>query len=425
METIIRVEGLGKRFLQHGEQRARTFRQFVEGGWRRRNPARDFWALRQLDFTVERGEMLGIVGQNGAGKSTLLRLLGGVMRADEGRVLTTAPVHGLLDLNAGMHPDLSGRENAIIGGIMAGLTRKEVVARLPEIVAFAELEEFIDEPVRTYSSGMRLRLGFAVAVHIEPQILLIDEVLSVGDIGFQKKCLDRIDSFKARGCAIVLISHDLEQVQTMCNRVLWLSHGRIETLDSPAAVVPRYQSKMLEMSALLTPTAAEEAEAANPLLKLRVNRFGSLESEILKVELLGPNDVPISEIANGESLTIELTVRAAIPLSDMHLAVGLSNERGVDCLDVNTDEDFAMLPAANGITRVRLHLNRLDLVSGLYFVSVGIYVKSWEFALDRHVNVYPLTVTGPHREGLLDPPRSWGVRDATESVGGSSRVAQH
>lgn len=409
METAIRVEGLGKRFVQHGEPRARTFRRFLEGGWRRRAPERDFWALRNLDFSVERGEMLGIVGQNGAGKSTLLRLLGGVMRADEGRVWTSAPVHGLLDLNAGMHPDLTGRENAIICGIMAGLTRKEVVARLPEIVEFAELEKFIEEPVRTYSSGMRLRLGFAVAVHIEPQILLIDEVLSVGDIAFQKKCLDRIDSFKARGCAILLISHDLDQVEAMCNRVLWLSHGHIETLDRAGAVLPRYQSKMLEKTALLTPAASEETATANAALQLHVNRFGTLESEIVKVELLGPDATPVSSIASGDGLTIELTVRAARPLSEMHFAVALSNDRGVECLEVNTEEDVAAFPAVDGMMRVRLNLARLELSGGLYFFSVGIYEKNWEFALDRHVNAYPLTVEGTHWEGLLDPPRSWAM----------------
>lgn len=414
METVIRVEGLGKRFLQHGEQRARTFRQYLEGGWRRKKVERNFWALRDLNFTVQRGEMLGIVGQNGAGKSTLLRLLGGVMRADEGRIVTTAPVHGLLDLNAGMHPDLSGRENAIIGGIMAGLTRKEVVARLHDIVQFAELEDFIDEPVRTYSSGMRLRLGFAVAVHIDPQILLIDEVLSVGDIGFQRKCLDRIDAFRARGCAIVLISHDLQQVEAMCSRVLWLSHGRVEVLDSPSAVVPRYESKMIELSALLTPAAVDISENSSPLLQLNVNRFGTLENEIVNVKLQTPEGTPANPIANGDGLVVELTVKATRPLQDMNLAVVISNDSGVACLDVNTEEDFAVLSQSDGTMRVRLHLQRVDLVSGQYFVSVGIYEKTWAFAFDRHVNVYPLTIEGPHREGLLDPPRSWAMVDPSE-----------
>lgn len=409
MEPVIRVEDLGKRFLQHGEQRARTFRKYLEGGWRRKKSERDFWALRDLNFTVQPGEMLGIVGQNGAGKSTLLRLLGGVMRADEGRIVTSVPVHGLLDLNAGMHPDLSGRENAIIGGIMAGLTRKEVVARLPDIVEFAELEAFIDEPVRTYSSGMRLRLGFAVAVHIDPQILLIDEVLSVGDIGFQRKCLDRIDTFRARGCAIVLISHDLEQVESMCSRVLWLSHGRAEFLDRPSAVVPRYQSKMLELSALLTPAAINTSNNLNPLLQLNFNRFGTLESEIVSVELLTPQDTPANRIANGDGLVVELTIRATRPLQEMHLSVVISNDLGVDCLDVNTEEDFAVLSQSHGTIKVRLHVERVDLVSGQYFVSVGIYEKTWAFALDRHVSVYPFTIEGPHREGLLDPPRSWAM----------------
>ncbi len=253
----------------------------------RRPSAESFWALHDVSLSVRPGEALGVIGRNGSGKSTLMRILGGVMRPDAGRITHDGPVRGLLDLNTGMHPDLTGRENVFINGIIAGNSRREVEAKFDEIVAFAELEHCIDEPMRTYSTGMRMRLGFAVAVHVSPGVLLIDEVLSVGDLAFQEKCLARIKAFKDAGAAIVLISHDLTQVAGLCEKTLWLSDGTQTALGPSGEVVAAYREAMHAETRRRTPrdTQSRLLPGGRELIA-GVNRFGSLEAEILDVRLL-------------------------------------------------------------------------------------------------------------------------------------------
>ena len=225
--AAIVVEDLGKRFRRYPADRPRTLKETVVRGLRRTRPVDDFWALRDISFSVAPGRMVGVVGPNGAGKSTLLRLVGGVGRVDEGQVKVNGRIGALLDLGAGFHPDLTGRENVYINGVVAGLTRGQVADRFADIVEFAELEEFIDSPLRTYSTGMHMRLGFAVAVHTDPDILLIDEILAVGDLAFQRKCLDRIDQFRARGCTILLVSHDTPSLRRLGDEVLGLRRGEL------------------------------------------------------------------------------------------------------------------------------------------------------------------------------------------------------
>ena len=238
-ESII-VKDLGKQYRRYPKDRAWTLQEVFQWGVRRIRPIHIFWALRDVSFTVSPGHMLGIVGRNGAGKSTLLRVLSGVSRPDEGAVEMFGRVDALLDLGTGFHPDLTGRENVYVNGVINGLTRREVTQRFDSIVAFAELEDFIDSPLRTYSTGMQMRLAFAVATHTHPDILLIDEVLAVGDAAFQRKCLDRIGQFKAEGCSIVLVSHDTELVAELCDEALWLRGGVVAAYGTGADVVKRY-----------------------------------------------------------------------------------------------------------------------------------------------------------------------------------------
>jgi lipopolysaccharide transport system ATP-binding protein len=237
--TIV-VDRLGKQFRKYHHDRPWTVQEVFQRGLRRINPIEYFWALWDISFAVPAGRMLGIIGGNGAGKSTLLRLLGRVGRPTEGRIQVEGRIDALLDLGAGFHPDLTGRENVFISGVINGLTRREVARQFHSIVAFAELEQFIDFPLRTYSTGMQMRLAFAVAAHTHPDVLLIDEVLAVGDLAFQRKCLDRIAAFKAEGCTIVLISHDTGLVGQLCDEALWLHAGRLMVHGPAPVVVARY-----------------------------------------------------------------------------------------------------------------------------------------------------------------------------------------
>ena len=240
MLPAIAVESLGKRFRCYAKHRPHTMMEAALAGFRGVRTTNYFWALRNVSFTVAPGEMLGIVGKNGAGKSTLLRLLGRVGRPEEGRITLTGRVGALLDLGAGFHPDLTGRENVLVNAVVAGLLEREARRQFDPIVQFAELSDFIDHPVRTYSTGMMMRLAFSVAVHTHPKILLVDEYLSVGDQDFQNKCLNRIAQMKAEGCAIVWISHNAGQIRDLCDRAIWLHQGSIRLAGDPALVVSQY-----------------------------------------------------------------------------------------------------------------------------------------------------------------------------------------
>jgi len=403
------VDRVGKKFSHNETERARTFRRFLESGWRQQRTKRDFWALRDVSFGVEPGEMLGVIGRNGSGKSTLLRLLGGVMRPNEGSVYTQHRVNGLLDLSAGMHPELTGRENAVCTGVLAGLTRREIVARMDEVVEFAELHDFIDEPLRSYSAGMKLRLGFAVAAQTRPRILLIDEVLAVGDLAFQSKCLDRITEFRADGCAIVLISHDLSQVEANCDRALWLRDGEVVTIGATRDVAHHYMSAILDETAARTPDEAEFDTSDQPHLELNRNRFGSLENQITRVRLLGADGSEITTLQAGDPLTIEATIETKTAIRDLHFSVTLANDKGVDLVDVTSQMDAVTLPSRTGTASIALTWDRIDLAAGLYHVTLGLYEKDWTFAYDRHVNAYDLLVEGRESWCSVTPPHRWSI----------------
>ncbi len=198
---------------------------------------REFWALRNVSFEIPKGITLGIIGSNGSGKSTLLKLIAGIHRPTSGGVATNGRISALIELGAGFHPEFTGRENIFINGIILGLTRKQIQQKLEDIIQFSELEDFIDSPVKTYSSGMYMRLAFAIAVAVDPEILLIDEILAVGDASFQKKCQNRINTFKADGKTIVIVTHDLSALERYCDRVLWLDHGKLQAYGDVQSVM--------------------------------------------------------------------------------------------------------------------------------------------------------------------------------------------
>jgi lipopolysaccharide transport system ATP-binding protein len=231
----ITVSNLGKRYWLQGSA-PRTFQQALTQVFRSARRGNPFWALRDVSFTIAPGEAVGLVGHNGAGKSTLLRLICGLGRATTGSVRVDGRVAALLDLGAGFHPNLTGRENLYVSAIVAGLRRAEVNARYRSIVDFAEIEEFIDQPLRTYSSGMQMRLAFAVATHVDPEVLIVDEALAVGDSNFQQKCFERIAGFRKDGKTLLLVSHDPNMLGRFCRRALWMDHGQLRA-DGPAELI--------------------------------------------------------------------------------------------------------------------------------------------------------------------------------------------
>src|SRR6266576_663389 len=327
MDYAVVVKGLGKQFCRYHPDRPRTLQETFAKGLHRLRPFERFWALRDITFNIERGRMIGVVGPNGSGKSTLLRLNSGGGRPDAGRIEVNGRIGALLDLGTCFHPDLTGRENVFISGVIFGLTHREVAERFDSIVAFAELEEFIDNPIRTFSTGMQMRLAFAVSVHTDPEILLIDEVLSVGDHAFQHKCLDRIAQFKAEGRTIVLVSHETELVREFCDEALWLSSGRVIVNGLPNIVVNKY---IEEAEILLHQQASVDAETQRRTpnfapavttfqgtqLRLNENRSGSLELELMAVRLVDLQGQLVSRMESGGSLRIEIDYRVLNPITE-------------------------------------------------------------------------------------------------------------
>jgi len=415
MSAAITVQNVSKKFRTYHPQRPNTIAELVVKGPTLLRAADQFWALRDVSFQIGQGRMLGVIGKNGAGKSTLLRLIGGVGRPDNGRIQVNGRIGALLDLGAGFHPDLTGRENTFISGVISGLLRQEISERFDSIVAFAELEDFIDNPLRTYSTGMQMRLAFAIAAHIDPDVLLIDEVLAVGDLAFQRKCLDRIAQFRADGCTILLVSHDADQVQKLCDEVLWLRQGQIVAYGEPEIVVGQYVAEMADQTRRRTPPVTPTLRTSSgTTLQINKNRFGSLEMEITAVHLLDAQGMPVSEMVSGQALQVEIDYHAPAPIQMPIVGVTISREDGFVCYDTHTEAEGIKLGEREGEGRISLVVDRLDLVQGVYFVDVGIYEAKWSHAYDYHWHVYPLLVTsGVGDKGVLAPPSRWLLDDVS------------
>jgi lipopolysaccharide transport system ATP-binding protein len=366
-----------------------------------------FWGLRDLTFTIARGCMFGIVGRNGAGKSTLLRLLGGLLRPDEGRVEVNGRVSGLLELGAGFHPDLTGRENIEIAGVVGGLTRREVAARFDEIVEFAELRSVIGSPLRTYSSGMHMRLAFSVAVHVDPQILLVDEVLAVGDLPFQRKCIARIRRFKKQGCSVIVVSHDLSMIRELCDDALWLEQGRMKRVGTAEEVVRAYSEDALQET--LRRTRAEwEAEANTSGTK----RVGSREVEISTIDVISPDYEAREDLVCGEPLQLEISYFAPEPVRDPVFFVCIIEEEGRVHFKAATDSAYTNVPVVEGHGKLSLKVKNLQLEPGEYYVDVAVYEKDWRYAYDYHSRVYCMRVRrGPasHSDSRGGARAEWAV----------------
>ncbi|MFN3477238.1 MAG: ABC transporter ATP-binding protein, partial [Candidatus Methylomirabilales bacterium] len=394
----IEVEKVSKRFRMRTVEAHTTLKTaFVDLVLGRRRPKREssFHALKDISLRVEAGRTLGIIGRNGSGKSTLLKLLAGILRPDGGRIKVNGKVSALLELGAGFHPEFSGRENIYINGIVLGLSKREVKKRFPEIVRFAELEPFIDEPVRTYSSGMYMRLGFAVAVHTDPDILLIDEILAVGDEAFQRKCFEKIAEFQRKGKTIVFVSHDLQAVEQWCDEAIWLDEGIIRGRGEPKEVVERYLQAIAGREEV--PLAADQAirewvevrEEATPIPEYGVQnvecgmlnsairipksefqqggegrRWGSGEVEITSVRLLDQNGRERSLYQSGEEATVEIRYKVHRPVEDVVFGIAVLREDDLWCYGTNTDIEKVSIPPLGQEGVVEVILEDLGLIEG-------------------------------------------------------------
>lgn len=420
MNGVIIASELGKRFRRYHVERPRSLKEALIKGWKHLRAHEVTWALRKVNFSIDSGRMVGIIGRNGAGKSTLLRMIGGVGRPDEGTVTVNGRIGALLDLGAGFHPDLTGRENLFVNGVIVGLTRRELEQRLDSIVAFAELEDFIDAPLRTYSSGMRMRLGFSIAIHCDPDVLLVDEALAVGDLAFQRKCVERIMQFKEAGCTILLVAHDMQKIEELCDEVIWLRDGRVAMHGAPDVVVRQYTDEMSRTTREKTPAVGSADSAGH--LRMNENRFGSLEVEITEVRFLDGEGQTVSAVKQGNPLLVDLAYRineANGTIAAPIFGIKVSRPDGTVCFDINTATRGVTVPVRGRSGCLRLFLDRIDLVAGEYYVDVGVYESTWAYAYDYHWKAYWITVLGASEgRGVLYPSARWVSLESDGSESG-------
>ena len=401
-------------------------------------PDETFLAVDRLSLAVPAGCAFGVIGRNGSGKSTTLKLIAGITKPTSGRVRISGRISALIELGAGFHPEISGRENVFVNGVMLGLTKREIARRFDEIVEFAELEAFIDAPVKTYSSGMYMRLGFAVAVHVDPDVLLVDEVLAVGDEAFSLKCLDKFAEYKRRGKTIVLVTHGLGMVERFCDEALWIDRGAERVLGDPRRVVQAYVSQVekAEERTLAAsdrrmqeaarkgddagaasggaapggaiPGAAAQAPADQQadMFRAAPGRWGDGPVTIEAVALEG-DDGPAHLFPSGARMAVRMRVAAPAAVTDFVFGVSIFNAEGVCCYGTNTDIERMTPETMAGAGEVVFTIDRLDLVEGTYKLDVAAHRHDGA-PYDYHRLLYTFRVKSRTKDaGIYRPAHSW------------------
>jgi len=392
--NAITVEGLGKKFRLM-QDRNWTLKATLLAGHRTRYE--EFWALRDVSFEIPTGETFGIVGGNGSGKSTLLKVLAGILRADEGSAVARGRLSALLELGAGFHPELTGRENVYLNGSILGFTSREIRNLFDDIVEFAELEQFIDEPVRNYSSGMYMRLGFSVAIHVEPEILLVDEILAVGDLTFQKRCLDRFARLRDEGRTIVVVSHDLDMIGRLCDSSVWINKGELASVGSSSSVLEDFISH----------DENSDMSMSDQSHQLRLKPDDLVKS----LALVDINGHSMSSTASGQPALIRVRYDADGAGEPVTVALGLYRADGTHVSSINSG---AATSAGNdvGIIEVDYEMPSLPVQPGTYEISIALHSRDMTKVFERHTHLFRFEVdpvAGSHQTGLVALGGNWSA----------------
>jgi ABC-type polysaccharide/polyol phosphate transport system ATPase subunit len=392
--NAIEAHNLGKCYRVRGHLPPTLFGSLLRS--LRRNPVKQFWALRDVTFQVPRGRTVGVIGPNGSGKSSTLGLVAGTITPTEGSVRAQGRISTLLELGAGFHPDLSGRENIFLNAAILGIPREDVRKRFDHIVEFSGIREFIDMPVKHYSSGMYVRLGFAVAVEMDPDILLVDEVLAVGDIAFQLKCMDRIRDFQRRGKTILFVSHALQTIEEFCHEAMLIHQGRLVAQGEPTEVILKYiRMYMGEGGQVFT------------------QEFGTRAAEIVEVTFRDTDGREAATFISGQPLLVDIRYRAHQRLEKPVFGFSLKTGNGFYIYGSNTQIQGVDIPFIHGEGTVRLRLDPLNLMQGNFFLSLSIY--SWDHAVQYHrrEDWYPFAVKNAGQDlGVFRLSTTWETRPA-------------
>ncbi len=402
-QPVIKLENLNKQFEMITETPQSILEllisQLPHKQTAKRYHKQQLTAVSNINLEVLPGQCLGIIGQNGSGKSTLLKLIARILRPNTGRIMVRGRVSALLELGTGFHPDLTGRENIYLNAAILGLSKEDVETHFDAVIAFSELEAFIDTPVKYYSSGMYMRLGFSIAVHVNPQLLIIDEILAVGDQAFQEKCITHIFEMKRKGVTIVLVSHNLDILRKLCTHLLWMDKGEMRAYGATETLIQQYLSFLFERG------HHAHRQTAAPF-----QRLGTGDVEITAVRLLDKEGNEREDFITGDVMTVELRYMAHKPVLNPEFGLAIHRQDGVQVSGPNTQ--FAGLPIERieGIGVVRYRIPDLPLLPAQYVISTAIHNTQYALTYDHHVKAYPFQVgSSGNREifGLVHILATW------------------
>jgi len=369
-DIAIRFNGVSKKYEKHASSMRESFVNLFRKT-ESRNGSNSFWALKDVSFDVRHGETIGIIGPNGAGKSTILKLLAGITSPTSGTVSINGRIGALLELGAGFHPEFTGRENIYLNGAILGMKRNEIDEKFSSIVDFAEISEFIDSPVKHYSSGMYVRLGFAIAAHSNPDILLVDEVLAVGDARFVQKCIRKFEEFQKCGTTIVFVSHDMNSIKRNCHKVILLDHGEIKEIGDPKEIVDAYNAIIFKSP--LAGKSQEEQRAG------RSRQYGSGQAEITNVALLNNDRTMCNVITSMENTEIKIEALFHEDIAEVVVGMTIRNRIGVDVYMTNTEWKGIDIPKVLKNTSLEVSFaQKMHLAPGEYTVNVAVSQKTTE-----------------------------------------------
>lgn len=415
MSNAIVLDNVSKRFRLYHSRPTTLQEKFVsllqpsKSSEQQQEPE-DFWALQEISIEIEQGQTVGLIGPNGSGKSTALKLMARILEPTSGSIRVNGRVSALLELGAGFHPDLTGRENIFLNGALLGLNRDDIERHFDEIVEFSELESFIDMPVKHYSSGMYMRLGFSVAVHLDPDILLIDEVLAVGDASFQNKCFERLSDLRRSDVTVVLVSHDLGTVQSMCDKAYWFSHGNMVESGQPTDVIMSYLSRVAKDDE----QRSKDSRRSSPDEDDNEHRWGSGKVRIDKVELCGAGGESKAVFHTDEPLGIRMHYVADEPVDNPIFGIAIHHKNGTHVSGPNTRFNDTQISEVHGKGVVEYKIPSLPLLPGTYDVSVAVTNFEDTEIFDYHDRLYPFRVyPGDMKEkyGLMTMRGSWHIEN--------------
>ena len=400
-QPAIRLQKVSKRFAFTPDTPQSVLESLISVVSRRRTKSQDLWAVRDVTFDIETGRCVGIIGRNGSGKSSLLKLIARIIQPTAGQIEVRGRVSALLELGAGFHQDLTGRENIYLNASVLGLNRQQTEGLFDEIVAFSELGRFIDMPVKHYSSGMYMRLGFSVAIHVRPDILIVDEILAVGDQTFQAKCMDRIREMKRAGVTILFISHDLSTIGNLCSDVIWLDRGRVRQVGPAEQVLAQYRDHLFQR-------VGEQLNLENDAGGFR--RWGSRQIEITGVRLLDDDGRETTIFHTGDSLRVEIAYSAHEPVTEPEFGLALYRHDGLHIAGPNTRVGGLEMGVVEGSGVVCYAIEQLPFLPGRYQLSAAIHDSARPHAYDFHEEAYAFRIVEGgtrEKEGLLALAAAW------------------